>query len=194
MKNGHSSLSEWKELRDHPAEYVAVVHRYIGTALQTAEDLWNKQTEFCRYYLGTDVLDGGPSDSCARYSAPGDITASVNLEKYLEQNAKELRRQTAEFEASIRSEHAEKTIDWMKIFPGDNRLPGSFEEYAGLYFERKNAILAGIEEVRIFLAKLREVTDRFDDGTYKDVKGFCKLADEKDIRRNDGSLDPVRYV
>ncbi|MPL90310.1 hypothetical protein SDC9_36358 [bioreactor metagenome] len=118
----------------------------------------------------------------------------MNLEKYLERNAKELRRQTAEFEASIRSENAEKTIGWMKIFSGDNSLPGSFEKYAGLYFERKNAILAGIEEVHIFLAELREVTDRFDDGKYKDVKEFCKLADEKDIRRNDGSLDPFRYV
>jgi len=179
---------------DDPREYFAVIHRYIRTALKAAEELWNKQTEFCRFYLGTDVLDGGPSDSCARYSAPGDTKVSADLEKYLEQNAKELRRQTAEFEASIRSGNAEKTIDWMKIFPGDNRLPGSFEEYADRYFERKNAILAGIEEVRIFLAELREVTDRFDDGTYKDVKGFCKLADEKDIRRNDGSLDPAGYV
>ena len=119
---------------------------------------------------------------------------SADLEKYLEQNAKELRRQTAEFETSIRSKNAEKTIGWKKMFPGDNRLPGSFEEYAGLHFERKNAILAGIEEVRTFLAELREVTDRFDEGKYKDVKGLCKLADEKDIRRNNGSLDPVRYV
>lgn len=179
---------------DDPAEYFAVIHRYIRTALQTAADLWNKQTEFCRYYLGTNVLDGGPFESCDIYSAPGDTKVSADLDKYLERNAKELRRQTAEFEALIRSENGEKTISWKKMFPGDNSLPGSFEEYAGLYFERKNAILQGIKQVHTFLTEMREVTNRFDGGKYKDMRGFCKLADGKDIRRNDCSLDPVKYV
>ncbi|MEA5038151.1 hypothetical protein SDC9_28605 [bioreactor metagenome] len=179
---------------DEPREYVDMISRYLRTALQTAQVLWNKQTEFCRFYCGTDVLDGGPFESCDIYSAPRDTKVSADLDKYLERNAKELRRQTAEFEASIRSKNAEKTIGWKKMFPGDNRLPGSFQEYAGLYFERKNAILAGIQEVRTFLAELREVTDLFDEGKYKDVKGFCKLADENDLRRNDGSLDPAGYV
>ena len=179
---------------DDTEEYFDMISRYIRTALQTAEDLWNKQTEFCRFYCGTDVLDGGPCESCDRYSAPRDTKVSVDLEKYLERNAEELRRQTAEFEASIRSKNAEKTISWKKMFPGETSLPASFQEYADLYFERKNEILAGIQEVRTFLAELREVTDLFHDGKYKDVKEFCKLADENDIRRNNGSLDPVRYV
>ena len=179
---------------DDPREYFDMISRHIRTALKAAEELWNKQTEFCRFYFGTDVLDGGPFESCDIYSAPGDTKVSADLEKYLDRNAKELRRQTAEFETSIRSENGEKTIGWKKMFPGDNSLPGSFEEYAGLYFERKNAILAGIQEVCTFLAELREVTDRFDEGKYKDVKGFCKHADENDLRRNDGSLDPAGYV
>jgi|LSQX01.2.fsa_nt_gb hypothetical protein len=179
---------------DDTAEYFDIIHRYLRTATKTAEALWNKQTEFCRFYCGTDVLDGGPSESCDRYSAPGDTKVSADLEKYLERNAEELRRQTAEFDALIRSKNAEKTIGWKKMFPGETSLPASFQEYADLYFERKNEILAGIQEVRTFLAELREVTDLFDDGKYKDVKGFCKLADENDIRRNNGSLDPVRYV
>lgn len=179
---------------DDPREYFDMISRYLRTALQTAEDLWYKQTEFCRFYCGTDVLDGGPLDSCDIYSPPGDTKVSADLEKYLVRNAEELRRQTAEFEALLRSKNAEKTIGWKKMFPGETSLPGSFEEYAGRYFERKNAILAGIQEVRTFLAELREVTDLFDEGKYKDVKGFCKLADENDLRRNNGSLDPVRYV
>lgn len=179
---------------DEPREYFDMISRYLRTALQTAEDLWYKQTEFCRFYCGTDVLDGGPCESCDRYSAPGDTKVSADLEKYLVRNAKELRRQTAEFEALLRSKNAEKTIGWKNMYPGETSLPGSFQEYAGRYFERKNAILAGIQEVRTFLAELREVTDLFDEGKYKDVKGFCKLADENDLRRNNGSLDPVRYV
>ena len=163
---------------DDTAEYFAVIHRYIRTAIKTAEDLWYKQTEFCRFYCGTDVLDGGPFESCDRYSAPRDTKVSADLEKYLERNGKELLRQTAEFEALIRSKNAEKTISWKKMFPGETSLPASFQEYAGLYFERKNEILAGIQEVRTFLAELREVTDLFHDGKYKDVKGFCKRADE----------------
>ena len=38
------------------------------------------------------------------------------------------------------------------------------------------------------------LTDRFPDGVYTDITGLCKVASLDDIREQDYSLNPGRYV
>jgi Type I restriction-modification system methyltransferase subunit len=51
-----------------------------------------------------------------------------------------------------------------------------------------------LKQVRYFWRQAHWLTERFPEGTLRDVEGLVKLADKTEIEANDWSLTPGRYV
>ena len=51
-----------------------------------------------------------------------------------------------------------------------------------------------VKEAEAFFGYVRWLQERFPNAEYEDVTGLCKLANLKDIKDQDYSLNPGRYV
>jgi type I restriction enzyme M protein len=51
-----------------------------------------------------------------------------------------------------------------------------------------------VKSAEVFYQHIRWLQDRFPKAEYEDVTGLCKLASPKDVREQDSSLNPGRYV
>ena len=51
-----------------------------------------------------------------------------------------------------------------------------------------------LKQVRYFYHQSQWLTERFPDGQYRDVEGLVKLIDKEELKENDWSLTPGRYV
>lgn len=60
--------------------------------------------------------------------------------------------------------------------------------------EERKKLVEALKQVRYFYKQSHWLLERFPEGKYKDVEGLCKLADTKEIEKNDWSLTPGRYV
>ena len=60
--------------------------------------------------------------------------------------------------------------------------------------EAREVVVEQLKLVRYFQRQAHWLTERFPDGKFKDVEGLVKLVDQEEIKANDWSLTPGRYV
>jgi len=60
--------------------------------------------------------------------------------------------------------------------------------------EARQLAVAQLKQVRYFWKQARWLTDRFPDAKLRDVEGLVKLVEQTEIKSNDWSLTPGRYV
>jgi type I restriction enzyme M protein len=60
--------------------------------------------------------------------------------------------------------------------------------------EKRKIAVEQLKQVRYFWQQARWLTDRFPDAKLRDVEGLVKLVDLEEIKANDWSLTPGRYV
>ncbi len=56
------------------------------------------------------------------------------------------------------------------------------------------ALHAEVKSAESFFAQIQWLQERFPDAKYEDVTGLCKLADLGEVKEQDYSLNPGRYV
>ncbi|MCC7574953.1 N-6 DNA methylase [Candidatus Woesearchaeota archaeon] len=60
--------------------------------------------------------------------------------------------------------------------------------------EARDNLVNQLKQVRYFYHQAQWLTERFPDGQYRDVEGLVKLVDKEELKENDWSLTPGRYV
>ena len=60
--------------------------------------------------------------------------------------------------------------------------------------EARQSVVEQLKQVRYFHRQARWLTERFPKAKYQDVEGLVKLVDQKELKANDWSLTPGRYV
>ena len=113
----------------------------------------------------------------------------VRLLAQYDANIADLEKAFAEAEAK-HTEAKTKAEEWLAANEGKRLLPAlnrGLQERE----EELNDAKADLE----YMKSLRQwLTDRFPDGVYTDVTGLCKVASLEDIKEQDYSLNPGRYV
>ena len=56
------------------------------------------------------------------------------------------------------------------------------------------ALRSEVRESEVWFTHLRWLQERFPEATYEDVTGLCKLASPTEVKEQDWSLNPGRYV
>ncbi len=60
--------------------------------------------------------------------------------------------------------------------------------------EARDDLVNQLKEIRYFHHQAEWLIERFSDGKYRDVEGLVKLVDREELKENDWSLTPGRYV
>jgi len=60
--------------------------------------------------------------------------------------------------------------------------------------EERRALIDSLKLVGYYYKQTHWLLERFPEGKYKDVEGLCKLVNISEIKKNDWSLTPGRYV
>jgi type I restriction enzyme M protein len=60
--------------------------------------------------------------------------------------------------------------------------------------EARNNLVNQLKQIRYFYHQAQWLIERFPDGQYRDVEGLVKLVDREELKENDWSLTPGRYV
>jgi type I restriction enzyme M protein len=60
--------------------------------------------------------------------------------------------------------------------------------------ETRDILVNQLKQIRYFYHQAQWLIERFPDGQYRDVEGLVKLVDREELKENDWSLTPGRYV
>ena len=60
--------------------------------------------------------------------------------------------------------------------------------------KRRDKAIEQLKKVRYFYHQAEWLVERFPEGKLRDVEGLVKLVDRKELKENDWSLTPGRYV
>ena len=127
--------------------------------------------------------------ACIRHLYQGDTDYMVRLLAQYNSDIADLENTLAE--AETRYAAAKKKADeWLAANEGKRLQPALNKELQESEEDRNDA-KADLEYMRL---ERQWLTDRFPDGVYTDVTGLCKAALLDDIKEQDYSLNPGRYV
>ena len=102
-----------------------------------------------------------------------------NIEKRLEEISKRIKNKTLKAkDAKSEQQKLKENLTLLK-------------QAQNLYNQQKEELL---KEVKQLLKDWEDLDNYFPDGVYQDVEGLCKVASLKEIKENDYSLTPGRYV
>lgn len=127
--------------------------------------------------------------ACIRHLYQGDTDYMARLLAQYDTDTAEMEKELAE--AEVR--HAEvkaKADEWLAANEG-KRLQAALNRELQESEEDLNDVKANLEYMK---SQRQWLTDRFPDGVYTDVTGLCKAASLEDIKEQDYSLNPGRYV
>ena len=127
--------------------------------------------------------------ACIRHLYQGDTDYMVRL---LEQYDADIDSLEKEFtEAALRHVATKvKAEKWLAANEGKRLQPTLNRELQ----EREEELNDARADLEYMKSQRQWLTDRFPDGIYTDVTGLCKAASLDDIREQDYSLNPGRYV
>jgi len=102
-----------------------------------------------------------------------------NIEKHLEEISKRIKNKTLKAkDAKSEQQKLKENLTLLK-------------QAQNLYNQQKEELL---KEVKQLLKDWEDLDNYFPDGVYQDVEGLCKVASLEEIKGNDYSLTPGRYV
>lgn len=127
--------------------------------------------------------------ACIRHLYQGDTDYMVRLLEQYDADIARLEKEFAEAEARHAAAKA-KADEWLAANEGKRLQPALNRELQESE-EEQNEAKADLEYMK---SQRQWLTDRFPDGIYTDVTGLCKAASLDDIREQDYSLNPGRYV
>ena len=127
--------------------------------------------------------------ACIRHLYQGDTDYMVRLLEQYDADIASLEKEFAE--AALRHVAVKvKAEKWLATNEGKRLQPALNRELQERE-EELNDVRADLEYMK---SQRQWLTDRFPDGVYTDVTGLCKAASLDDIREQDFSLNPGRYV
>lgn len=127
--------------------------------------------------------------ACIRHLYQGDTDYMVRLLAKYDEDIAKLEKAYAEAEARC-SEAKSKADAWLADNEGKRLLPALNKELQ----ESEEDLNDTKAEVEYMKSQRQWLTDRFPDGVYTDVIGLCKAASLDEIKEQDYSLNPGRYV
>lgn len=127
--------------------------------------------------------------ACIRHLYQGDTDYMVRLLVQYDADIIALKKDFEEAKAS-HSEVKAKADKWLRANEGKRLQPALNKQLQESEEELNNA-RADLEYMK---SQRQWLTDRFPDGTYTNVTRLCKVASLDDIREQDYSLNPGRYV
>ena len=127
--------------------------------------------------------------ACIRHLYQGDTDYMVQLLAQYDADIDALEKEYSE--AAIRHVEAKvKAEEWLAANEGKRLMPALNR---GLQ-EREEELNDAKADLDYMKSQRQWLTDRFPDGVYTDITGLCKVASLDDIREQDYSLNPGRYV
>ena len=127
--------------------------------------------------------------ACIRHLYQGDTAYMVRLLAQYDVDIVVLEKEFAEAETKYKDAKA-KADEWLMANEG-KRLQPALNKQLQESEEELNDAKTALDYMR---QQRQWLTDRFPDGVYTDVTGLCKVASLDDIREQDYSLNPGRYV
>lgn len=127
--------------------------------------------------------------ACIRHLYQGDTDYMVRLLAQYDADIIALEKDFEEAKASY-TEVKAKADEWLRTNEG-KRMQPALNKQLQESEEELNNVRADLEYMK---SQRQWLTDRFPDGTYTNVTGLCKVASLNDIREQDYSLNPGRYV
>ena len=127
--------------------------------------------------------------ACIRHLCQGDTDYMVQLLAQYDADIADLEKALAEAEAKYAADK-KKANEWLEANKGKRLLPAINKELQESE-EELNDAKADLDYMK---SQRQWLTDRFPDGVYTDVTGLCKVASLDDIKEQDYSLNPGRYV
>ena len=127
--------------------------------------------------------------ACIRHLYQGDTDYMVRLLAQYDADIVTLEKELTEAEARHAVAKA-KADEWLAANEGKRLQPALNRELQESE-EDLNDAKANLEYMK---SQRHWLTDRFPDGVYTDVTGLCKAASLEDIKEQDYSLNPGRYV
>lgn len=176
-------VDRYKNVRDATFELALYSHRMF---IQNTEKL----LAYCQQVTEAAKLDPLPAD----LHNPPLALAQLN-EDTIERDAQAAGK-AADAYAKALTDLTKRMADALKGNKAVNAA--SFRHKVKQQFEYLNHVLAGytdeLEAVAYYHHHYRWLTERFPDGTYRDVPGLCYVATRAEIAQRDYSLSPGRYV
>lgn len=127
--------------------------------------------------------------ACIRHLYQGDTDYMVQLLARYDADIADLEKVYAE--AALRHVAVKvKAEKWLAANEGKRLQPALNRELQ----ECEEELNEARADLKYMQAQRQWLTDRFPDGVYTDVTGLCKVASLDDIREQDYSLNPGRYV
>lgn len=127
--------------------------------------------------------------ACIRHLYQGDTDYMVRLLVQYDANIADLDKAFAEAEAK-HTEAKAKADEWLTANKGKRLQPALNKELQECEEELNDAKV----DLEYMKSQRQWLTDRFPDGVYVDITGLCKVASLDDIKEQDYSLNPCRYV
>ena len=127
--------------------------------------------------------------ACIRHLYQGDTEYMVSLLAQYDEDIARLEAALADVEAQYSAVNI-KAEKWLKANEGKRLLPALNKELQ----ESEENFNDAKAEVEYMKSQRQWLTDRFPDGVYTDVTGLCKAATLDEIKEQDYSLNPGRYV
>ena len=127
--------------------------------------------------------------ACIRHLYQGDNDYMKRLLEQYDADIAELEKTLAAAEA--RHAAAKKNADEWLVANEGKRLQPALNKELQESEEDRNDAKADLEYMQ---SQRQWLTDRFPDGIYTDVTGLCKAASLDDIKEQDYSLNPGRYI
>ena len=127
--------------------------------------------------------------ACIRHLYQGDTDYMVRLLAQYDANIADLEKAFAEAEAK-HTEAKTKADEWFAANKGKRLQPALNKELQ----ESEEELNDAKSDLEYMKSQRQWLTDRFPDGVYTDVTGLCKVASLEDIKEQDYSLNPGRYV
>ena len=127
--------------------------------------------------------------ACIRHLYQGDTDYMLRLLAQYDADIADLEKVFAEAEARHRAAKA-KADEWIAANEGKRLQPALNKELQ----ESEEDLNDAKADLNYMKSQRQWLTDRFPDGVYTDVTGLCKVASLDDIKGQDYSLNPGRYV
>ena len=127
--------------------------------------------------------------ACIRHLCQGDTEYMVSLLAQYDEDIARLEEALADAEAK-HTEAKKKADKWLASNEGKRLLPALNKDLQESEENFKDA-KADLDYMK---SQRQWLTDRFPDGVYTDVTGLCKSASLDEIKEQDYSLNPGRYV
>ncbi len=175
-------------LAQHQANTQAILSKLYGLYQETHQEIQNILKEKNWSTIKLDTLVEFPTIAIENADGVNQQLANpfLQLSKALEQ----IRQELADTEATAKAQKLKKTEITKLLAPYKskiNTLSKPLKNYTKNTTEELKASQQAITD-------WQQLLDYFPEGQYRDIEGLCKITDLEEIREQDYSLTPGRYV